>query len=209
MNAQTGGQEPGSSKQSQASEDTLGQIVSSSLHLSDWTQTKGHPVPSPRRAAVEQRRGQRSVNSAWNHCMRFSTRRLRHPHLLRPWSLRCWTSLLSWLEAADERTAVDLDRAAQGALRNVASNHTTVAVLDERPRSRREGHRVGSKATPRCRDRRSDRQVAACSARRLHRPCRARPADRSLVAKDRSAAGVRDRTGPEPAGTVGTRGAGR
>jgi hypothetical protein len=30
------------------------------------------------------------------------------------------------------------------------------------------------------------------------RPCRARPADRSLVAEDRSAAGVRDRTGPEP-----------
>ena len=28
------------------------------------------------------------------------------------------------------------------------------------------------------------------------RPCRARPADRSLVAEDRSAAGVRDRTGP-------------
>ena len=32
----------------------------------------------------------------------------------------------------------------------------------------------------------------------LHRPCRARPADRSLVAEDR---GVRDQTGPEPAGT--------
>jgi hypothetical protein len=31
----------------------------------------------------------------------------------------------------------------------------------------------------------------------LHRPCRARPADRSLVAEDRSAAGVRDRTGPD------------
>ena len=31
-----------------------------------------------------------------------------------------------------------------------------------------------------------------------HRPCRARPADRSLVTEDRSAAGVRDRTGPEP-----------
>ena len=31
-----------------------------------------------------------------------------------------------------------------------------------------------------------------------HRPCRARPADRSLVAEDRSARGVRDQTGPEP-----------
>jgi hypothetical protein len=30
------------------------------------------------------------------------------------------------------------------------------------------------------------------------RPCRARPADRSLVAEDRSAEGVRDRTGPTP-----------
>jgi len=30
------------------------------------------------------------------------------------------------------------------------------------------------------------------------RPCRARPADRSLVAEDRSAAGVRHQTGPEP-----------
>jgi hypothetical protein len=29
------------------------------------------------------------------------------------------------------------------------------------------------------------------------RPCRARPADRSLVAEDRSAEGVRDQTGPE------------
>src|SRR4051794_23486368 len=35
--------------------------------------------------------------------------------------------------------------------------------------------------------------------RGLHRPCRARPADRSLVAEDRSAAGVRDQTRPEPA----------
>ena len=43
----------------------------------------------------------------------------------------------------------------------------------------------------------SDRQVACCSPRRQHRPCRARPADRSLVAEDRSAGGVRDRTGPE------------
>jgi hypothetical protein len=33
--------------------------------------------------------------------------------------------------------------------------------------------------------------------RGLHRPCRARPADRSLVAEDRSAAGVRDRTEPD------------
>jgi hypothetical protein len=31
----------------------------------------------------------------------------------------------------------------------------------------------------------------------LHRPCRARPADRSLVAEDRSAGGVRDQTGSE------------
>src|SRR5215216_2194134 len=42
-------------------------------------------------------------------------------------------------------------------------------------------------------------QVAGCSPRRLYRPCRARPADRSLVAEDRSAGGVRDRTGPDPA----------
>jgi hypothetical protein len=34
-------------------------------------------------------------------------------------------------------------------------------------------------------------QVAGCPTRRLHRPCRARPADRSLVAEDRSAGGVR------------------
>jgi hypothetical protein len=34
--------------------------------------------------------------------------------------------------------------------------------------------------------------------RGLHRPCRARPADRSLVAEDRSAEGVCDQTGPEP-----------
>ena len=32
----------------------------------------------------------------------------------------------------------------------------------------------------------------------LHRPCRARPADRSLAAEDRSAGGVRDRTEPKP-----------
>jgi hypothetical protein len=32
--------------------------------------------------------------------------------------------------------------------------------------------------------------------RGLYRPCRARPADRSLVAEDRSAAGIRDQTGP-------------
>ena len=49
--------------------------------------------------------------------------------------------------------------------------------------------------------------------RGLHRPCRARPADRSLVAEDRSAGGVRDRTGPDPrsvlspwrTGTIGAR----
>jgi pimeloyl-ACP methyl ester carboxylesterase len=34
----------------------------------------------------------------------------------------------------------------------------------------------------------------------LYRPCRARPADRSLVAEYRSAGGVRDQTGPEPTG---------
>jgi hypothetical protein len=39
------------------------------------------------------------------------------------------------------------------------------------------------------------------SGRGYDRSCRARPADRSLVAEDRSAGGVRDRTGPEPAGT--------
>jgi hypothetical protein len=37
------------------------------------------------------------------------------------------------------------------------------------------------------------RLVEACIG-----PCRARPADRSLVAEDRSAGGVRDRTGPDP-----------
>ena len=44
-----------------------------------------------------------------------------------------------------------------------------------------------------------DRQEPCCSTRRLDRPCRDRPADRSLVAEDRSAGGVRDRTGPDPA----------
>jgi hypothetical protein len=38
----------------------------------------------------------------------------------------------------------------------------------------------------------------AASCDRKDRPCRARPADRSLVAQDRSAAGVGDQTGPEP-----------
>jgi hypothetical protein len=37
----------------------------------------------------------------------------------------------------------------------------------------------------------------ACKGQGQYRPCRARPADRSLVAEDRSAAGVRDPTGPE------------
>jgi hypothetical protein len=37
----------------------------------------------------------------------------------------------------------------------------------------------------------------------LHRPCRTRPADRSLVAEDRSAGGVRDRTGPAPRSALG------
>jgi hypothetical protein len=36
----------------------------------------------------------------------------------------------------------------------------------------------------------------ACKWSGLDRPCRARPADRSLVAEDRSAGGVRDQTGP-------------
>jgi hypothetical protein len=35
----------------------------------------------------------------------------------------------------------------------------------------------------------------------LHRPCRARPPDRSLVAEDRSAGGVRDQTGPDTPGS--------
>jgi hypothetical protein len=39
----------------------------------------------------------------------------------------------------------------------------------------------------------------ACKGHSLDRPCRARPADRSLVAEDRSAGGVRDRTGPKDA----------
>jgi hypothetical protein len=34
----------------------------------------------------------------------------------------------------------------------------------------------------------------------LDRPCRARPADRSLVAEDQSAGGVHDQTGPIPRG---------
>jgi hypothetical protein len=37
----------------------------------------------------------------------------------------------------------------------------------------------------------------------LHRPCRARPAGRSLVAEDRSAGGVRDQTGPNPLSVLG------
>jgi parallel beta-helix repeat protein len=45
---------------------------------------------------------------------------------------------------------------------------------------------------------RPDQPTVCCCARRLYRPCRARPADRSLVAEDRSAGGVRDRMGPEP-----------
>jgi hypothetical protein len=36
-----------------------------------------------------------------------------------------------------------------------------------------------------------------------HRPCRTRPADRSLVAEDRSAGGVRDRTGPDTRSVLG------
>jgi hypothetical protein len=40
--------------------------------------------------------------------------------------------------------------------------------------------------------------------RGLHRPCRARPADRSLVAEDRSAEGVRDRDGTRAGYTLGT-----
>jgi hypothetical protein len=47
----------------------------------------------------------------------------------------------------------------------------------------------------------------AASRDRNDRPCCARPADRSLVAEDRSAAGVRDRTGPEPLGPCWVRGA--
>jgi hypothetical protein len=35
------------------------------------------------------------------------------------------------------------------------------------------------------------------NGRGLHRPCRARPADWSLVAENRSAGGDRDRTGPD------------
>ena len=41
----------------------------------------------------------------------------------------------------------------------------------------------------------------ACKSRGQDRSCRARPPDRSLVAEDRSAEGVRDRTGPESAGS--------
>ena len=39
--------------------------------------------------------------------------------------------------------------------------------------------------------------------------CRARPADRSLVAEDRSATGVRDQTGPEPRAHEVAHGTGR
>jgi hypothetical protein len=46
--------------------------------------------------------------------------------------------------------------------------------------------------------RRPPPEYLACKRSRPGRPCRARPADRSLVAEDRSAAGVRDQTGPEP-----------
>jgi hypothetical protein len=52
-------------------------------------------------------------------------------------------------------------------------------------------------------DNRADRAAAessrrtACKGQGQDRPCRARPADRSLVAEDRSAGGVRDPTGPE------------
>ena len=82
----------------------------------------------------------------------------------------------------------------------VATNGQVIATSEayESKASAIKGHRVGQAQRPQRRDRRPDRQVAACSARRLYRPCRARPADRSLVAEDRSAAGVRDRTEPEP-----------
>jgi hypothetical protein len=52
-------------------------------------------------------------------------------------------------------------------------------------------------------DNRADRAAAessrrtACKGQGQDRPCRARPADRSLVAEDRSVGGVRDPTGPE------------
>jgi hypothetical protein len=52
-------------------------------------------------------------------------------------------------------------------------------------------------------DNRADRAATessrrtACKGQGQDRPCRARPADRSLVAADRSAAGIRDPTGPE------------
>jgi site-specific DNA recombinase len=64
-----------------------------------------------------------------------------------------------------------------------------------------------STTVPGGRQRRSLTAVSAATGRRavhgmqgsrLYRPCRARPADRSLAAEDRSAEGVRDRTGPEP-----------
>jgi hypothetical protein len=48
-----------------------------------------------------------------------------------------------------------------------------------------------------------DRHLASWSTHRLYRPCRARPADRSLVAEDRSAEGVRDQTGPDPRSVLG------
>jgi hypothetical protein len=52
-------------------------------------------------------------------------------------------------------------------------------------------------------DNRADRAAAessrrtACKGQGRDRPCSARPADRSLVAEDRSAGGVRDRPGPD------------
>jgi hypothetical protein len=45
------------------------------------------------------------------------------------------------------------------------------------------------------------RNCMASKSQGFDRPCHARPADRSLVAEDRSAEGVHDRTGPEPTGT--------
>ena len=82
----------------------------------------------------------------------------------------------------------------------VATNGQVIATSEayESKASAIKGHRVGQAQRPQRRDRRPDRQVASCTAQRLHQPCHARPADRSLVAEDRSARGVRDRTGPDP-----------
>jgi hypothetical protein len=90
--------------------------------------------------------------------------------------------------------------------RSPASSRGHIGATDHRTRTDNSGHqrraflqliarRAGHHRFPGLPDTEED------TGSGLDRPCRARPADRSLVAEDRSAEGVRDRTGPEPAGT--------